>query len=115
MKSAMNLQRLQKTNIEGEVKLDAVFDLIRNAKNVIVFFRNEIKQEFRLLYSDFGEEEFLMMSILLLRNIEVFNFFKLVIIDIEKNRAIPCEEQDFSYRALEYIKLNKLSNMDLNI
>ena len=115
MKSALNLPRIEKTTIEGEVKLDAVFDLIRSAKNVIVFFRNEIKQEFRFLYSGLGEEEFLTMSILMLRNIEVFNFFKLLIIDIEKNRAIPCEEHDFTYRALEYIKLNKLSNMDLKI
>lgn len=115
MRSALQLPRMQLTNIESLVKLEKVFDLIREAKNAIVFFRNEAKQEFRLLYSDFGEEEFLMMSILLLRNIEVFNFFKLLIIDIEKNKAIPCEEHDFTYRALEYIKMGKLSNLNLNI
>lgn len=115
MKSALQLPRTQLTNIESLVKLEKVFDLIREAKNVMVFFRNEVKQEFRLLYSGLGEEEFLMMSILILRNIEVFNFFKILIIDIEKNRAIPCEEHDFTYRALEYIKMGKLSNLYLNI
>ena len=61
MKSALNLPRLQLTNIESKVCLEKVFDLIREAKNVIVFFRNELTQEFRMLYSGFGEEEFLMI------------------------------------------------------
>ena len=78
MRSALQLPHIQLTNIETLVKLEKVFDLIREAKNVIVFFRNEAKQEFRLLYSGFGEEEFLMMSILLSRNVEVRNFFKLL-------------------------------------
>lgn len=115
MKSALNLPRLQLTNIESKVCLEKVFDLIREAKNVIVFFRNELTQEFRMLYSGFGEEEFLMMSILLSRNVETCNFFKLLLLDVEKNRAIPCEEHDFTYKAVEYIKMGKLTNLDLNI
>lgn len=39
------------------------------------------------------------------RHIELFNFFKLVVLDVEKMRAIPCDDQDFTYKALEYIKL----------
>lgn len=115
MKSALQLPKLNLTTCETHVKLEKVFDKIRESKNVLVFLGTEVKQEFKLLYSGFGEEEFLMMSILLFRHIELFNFFKLLILDVEKNRQVPCEEHDFTYKALEYIRLNKLINLDLNI
>lgn len=112
MRSAFDLPKMRMTKVENLIKLEEVFKLIKQAKNVMAFFRDE-KGEFRFLYTDIGEDEFLMMSILMHRHIEVYNFFKLAIIDIEKNRQIPCEEHDFTYKALEYIKLGKLAHLNI--
>lgn len=111
---AFDLPKMRISKVENLVQLERVFDLLREARNIVTFLRDD-KGEFRFLYSDFGEDEYLMMSILMLRHIEVYNFFKLAVIDIEKNRQIPCEEHDFTYKALEYIKLGKLSHLNLNI
>lgn len=115
MKTALQLPRMELTTIENHIKLEEAINLIREAKNVLLFIKDEAKQKFRFLYSALEEDEFLMLAILLLRNIELFNFVKLVILDIEKTRAIPCEEHDFTYRAIEYIKLGKLKNFNINI
>jgi len=114
MIKAFNLPKMKISTADDFVKMERVFDLMREAKNIITFLRDE-KGEFRFLYSDLGGDEFLMMAILMNRHIEVFNFIKLVVLDIEKNRQVPCEEHDFTYKALEYIQLKKLSNINFKI
>lgn len=46
-----------------------------------------------------------MMCIFLSRHIELFNFMKLAIMDIEKMRKVLCTEHDFTYKALEPFRL----------
>jgi hypothetical protein len=109
MVKAFDLPKMSMVTIQ-ENRLDDVLDQQREAENIITFYRNP-KNEMRLLYSDFGETEFLMMCILLHRNIEFFNFFKLVVMDTERARENP----DFTYKCLEYIKLQKTKKMVLEI
>lgn len=115
MKSALRLPRMSISKVETLIQLEKVFDLIRKAKNVITFFRDE-QGEFRFLYTDLDEEEFLMLTILMNRHIEVFEFFKTAILDIENYRNNPPEHDDhFTYKALEYIKMRKQAIAYLNI
>jgi hypothetical protein len=87
---------------------------LKNSKHSFSFLTTE-KNEHKCIYTGFGEEEFLMLSILTNRHIPLFNLLKLVVLDVEKNRQLPCEEHDFTYKALEYIKLKKLTNLNLEL
>jgi hypothetical protein len=87
---------------------------LKKAKHSFTFYKNE-SNEYKCIYTDFGEEEFLMLCILVNRHIQLFNLLKLVILDTEKMREKPCTEHDFTYKALEYIKLKKLQNLNLEI
>jgi hypothetical protein len=95
---------------------DCVTELaeLRNAKHSFSFLKTE-KNDYKCLFTDFGEEEFIMMCILVNRQVPLFNFLKLVIIDTEKMRETPCTDHDFTYKALEYIKLKKLNNLNLEL
>src|SRR4051794_19970965 len=85
-----------------------------NAKYSLSFYKTD-KDEYKCFFTDMGEEEFLMMCVFVNRHIELFNLLKLVIMDVEKMRQKPCVEHDFTYKALEYIKLKKLRNPSLEI
>lgn len=87
---------------------------LNKAKHSFSFYKTD-KNEYKCIYTDFGEEEFLMFCILVNRHIPLFNLLKLVIIDIEKAREKPLEDQNFTYKALEYIKLKKLNNLNLEL
>lgn len=114
MKNAFSLPKMTISKIETLIQLDRVFDLIRKASNVITFFRDE-KGEFRFLYTDLGEDEFLMMTILMHRHIEVFEFFKTAVLDIENYRNAPNHDDAFTYKALEYLNIRKQALAYLNI
>ncbi len=102
------------TNVEGLTQMESVIDAIRRAKNIILFMRDEFG-EIRFLHTDLGEEEYLIANILMHRNIEVFNFFKANILDIERFREQPHLSNEYGGKILEYIKLGNLKNLNLNI
>ncbi|MDE3235916.1 MAG: hypothetical protein KGO81_08185, partial [Bacteroidota bacterium] len=79
---AFDLPPIRITSAEGTIKTELVLDEIRKARNILLFMRDE-KGEPRFIYSDLGEDEFLTVNILMLRNIELFNFFKTCLKDIE--------------------------------
>jgi hypothetical protein len=108
--------KLPKMHCKELIYEDCLTELaeLKKAKHSFSFLKTDTN-EYKCLYTDFGEEEFIMMGILLNRHVQLFNLFKLVILDIEKMRATPCEEHDFTYRALEYIKLKKLTNLNLEL
>ncbi len=114
MKSALKLPPIKHFKADTDIKLEKVFDLMRNAKNVITFMRDEAG-EFRFLYTEFGEEEFLTLAILMNRHIEVHDFFKLVMLDIENYRKAPDHDDQFTYKVLEYIKIKQKKHAILNI
>jgi hypothetical protein len=87
---------------------------LKNAKHSFSFLKTD-ENEYKCLFTGFGEEEFLMFCILVNRHVSLFNLLKLVILDTEKMRATPCEDHDFTYKALEYIKLKKLTNLNLEL
>jgi hypothetical protein len=87
---------------------------LKAAKHSISFYVTP-DNKYKCIYTDFDEEEFYMVCNHMNRHIELFNFFKLAVLDAEKMRAIPCEEHDFTYKAIEYIRLKKLNNLNLNI
>jgi len=102
------------TNLYDTIQFESVIDEIRKARNILLLMRDE-RGEHRFIYSELGEVELLMTIILMYRHIEVFNFFKLVILDIEKGRESPETCNDFSYKVLEYVRLGNLKNLNLNI
>jgi hypothetical protein len=87
---------------------------LKNAEHSFSFLKTE-KNEYKCLFTDVGEEEFVMFCILANRYVALFNFLKLVVLDIEKKRETPCTDHDFTYKALEYIKLKKLTNPNLEL
>jgi hypothetical protein len=109
MVKAFDLPKMSTIKV-NDVRMDEVLRQQRTAQNLLTFYRTP-ENDMRLLYTDFGEDEFLMMCILLHRNIEFFNFFKLIVLDTEIARENP----DFTYKCLEYIKLQRTKNLKLEI
>ena len=112
-RTAFELPKMTCRELHFEI-CDKELEELNNAKHSFTFYKTKAN-EYKCLYTDFGEEEFLMLCILANRHISLFNLLKLVVLDIEKMREIPCTDHDFTYKALEYIKLKKLNNLNLEI
>lgn len=108
--SLFNRPLMTVTSLENTLQFETAYEQMRKADHIVTFMRDE-KREFRCLYSDLGEEEYLMLTILFTRNLELLHFVKLAILDVERYRENPAENHDFSYRALHYIKTNQHKNL----
>lgn len=86
----------------------------KDAKQSITFYRTQ-DNKIKCLFTDLDEELFIMLCEGINRHIEVCNFFKLALLDIEKGREIPCTDPYFTYKAIDYIKLKRTQSINLEI
>lgn len=90
-----------------DVKMETVLEEIRNSKSVMTFYRTH-KDECKFLHSGLGETDYGTALILLSRHIQVFDFWKLAIVNTEIYReANGMEGFNFTPKALEYMEWKK--------
>lgn len=105
---ALKLPRISCTDREQQSMADILHD-IDYAKAIVTFYETK-KGEFKFLFSDLGESEFALVLMEIHRHVEVFNFFKLVIITIEKMREDFTKSLEIINKSVEYLKLKKRTN-----
>jgi hypothetical protein len=76
--------------------------------DVIFTFYRTIEGENKVLFTEIGVNEFLLLCTTINRHTPIEKLLRLALKDVEKMREVPCIEHDFTYKAIEYIKMGKL-------
>ncbi len=107
IKGALNLPRISCLELEQE-NIENILKDISRAKAVVTFYET-VKGEYKFLFTDLGENEYALLLMQIHRNVEVFDFFKLIIITIEEMRKDFAKTLEFTNKAVEYLKLKRQS------
>jgi hypothetical protein len=106
----MNTQRNKLPEIEpyeaDYEKTEVVINQFRNSKTAITLFET-MDGNFKCLFTDLGEKEFIMLMIVFDKNPQIFAFFKAAIVNTELYRIDEEEAIKYSNTLLENIKMGK--------
>lgn len=86
--------------------LEKILEKLKEAETVFAFCKLP-GQKSQFLYTGFGEPEFALLSTLIDRHIELFEFVKLAVMTTEKFRESTEEGMTMQEKSLEYIELQK--------
>jgi hypothetical protein len=105
MRNAFTLPKMTITD-KYEYDREEIIRELHTAPAILTFYRTN-KDEYRFLFTGFGEEELMALLVPINRHVQLFDFIKSVIIAIEKLRNEETEAHDFILKAIQYIRVNK--------
>jgi len=76
------------------------------APNILSFY-NTNEGENNFLFTDLGEDEFIMAMIAIGKDARVLNFFKLVLSILKEYKKDPVKGHKLALEAINYIKISK--------